>query len=156
MPYRCRDCRKYFSVRTGTAIEASNLSMRKWAYAIYLWLTSLKGVSAMKLQRDLRVSYPTAWFVAHRLRESFVSQAALFSGPVEVDEMYMGEKRTPGYAIANLKVSYTYAQQHLAHQFSVSVFNIGDRLYRNHSSFIKDFAPGIGRGVRFTYMARFF
>ena len=93
MPYRCRDCRKYFSVRTGTAIEASNLSMRKWAYAIYLWLTSLKGVSAMKLQRDLRVSYPTAWFVAHRLRESFASQAALFSGPVEVDETYMGGKR---------------------------------------------------------------
>ena len=93
MPYRCRDCRKYFSVRTGTAIEASNLSMRKWAYAIYLWLTSLKGVSAMKLQRDLKVSYPTAWFVAHRLRESFASQAVLFSGPVEVDETYMGGKR---------------------------------------------------------------
>ena len=71
-------------------------------------------------------------------------------------QTFTGEKRTPGYAIANLKVSYTYAQQHLAHQFSVSVFNIGDRLYRNHSSFIKDFAPEIGRGVRFTYMARFF
>ena len=93
MPYRCRDCRKYFSVKTGTAIEASNLPMRKWAYAIYLWLTSLKGVSAMKLQRDLKVSYPTAWFIAHRLREAFTSQAALFSGPVEVDETYMGGKR---------------------------------------------------------------
>ena len=71
-------------------------------------------------------------------------------------QTFTGEKRTPGYAIANLKVSYTYAQQHLAHQFSVSVFNIGDRIYRNHSSFIKDLAPEIGRGVRFTYMARFF
>ena len=93
MPYRCRDCRKYFSVKTGTAIEASNLPMRTWAYAIYLWLTSLKGVSAMKLQRDLKVSYPTAWFVAHRLREAFASQAGVFSGPVEVDETYMGGKR---------------------------------------------------------------
>ena len=95
MPYRCQDCRKYFSVKTGTAIEASNLPMRKWAYAIYLWLTSLKGVSAMKLQRDLKVSYPTAWFIAHRLREAFTSEASLFlfSGPVEVDETYMGGKR---------------------------------------------------------------
>ena len=45
---------------------------------------------------------------------------------------------------------------HLAHQFSVNVFNLGDRLYRNHSSFIKDLASEIGRGVRFTYMVRFF
>ena len=93
MPYRCRDCRKYFSVRTGTAIEASNLPMRKWAYAIYLWLTSLKGVSAMKLQRDLKVSYPTSWFVSHRLREAFAHQEGLFTGPVEVDETYFGGKR---------------------------------------------------------------
>jgi iron complex outermembrane receptor protein len=55
-----------------------------------------------------------------------------------------------------LKASYTYARQHLAHQFSVNVFNVGDRLYRNHSSFIKELAPEIGRGVRFTYMVRFF
>ena len=56
----------------------------------------------------------------------------------------------------NLKASYTYAQQHLAHQFAVKVFNLSDRLYRNHSSFIKDLAPEIGRGVRLTYTMRFF
>ena len=66
------------------------------------------------------------------------------------------ETPTAGYALMDLKASYTYAQQHLAHQFSVNVFNLGDRLYRNHSSFIKDLAPEIGRGVRFTYMVRFF
>ena len=94
MPYRCTDCRKYFSVRTGTAIEASNLPMRKWAYAIYLWVTSLKGVSSRKLRRDLKVSQPTAWFMAHRLREAFAAQGGLFAtGPVEVDETYMGGKR---------------------------------------------------------------
>ena len=93
MPYRCRDCRKYFSVRIGTAIESSNLPMQKWAYGTYLWLTSLKGVSAMKLHRDLEVSYPTAWFMAHRLREAFADHIGQFSGPVEVDETYMGGKR---------------------------------------------------------------
>ncbi len=71
-------------------------------------------------------------------------------------QTFTGEMRTPGYAVVNLKASYTHAQQHLAHQFSVNVFNVGNRLYRNHSSFIKDLAPEIGRGVRFTYMVRFF
>ena len=71
-------------------------------------------------------------------------------------QTFTDETRTPGYAVVNLKASYIYAQQHLAHQFSVNVFNAGNRLYRNHSSFIKDLAPEIGRGVRFTYMMRFF
>ncbi len=94
MPYRCRDCRKYFSVKTGSAIESSNLQMKKWAYAIYLWVTSLKGVSSCKLRRDLGVSQPTAWFMAHRLREAFTSKGGLFTtGPVEVDETYVGGKR---------------------------------------------------------------
>ncbi len=71
-------------------------------------------------------------------------------------QTFTTETRTPGYTVVNLKASYTIPQRHLAHQFSVNVFNIGDRLYRNHSSFIKDLAPEIGRGVRFTYMVRFF
>jgi iron complex outermembrane receptor protein len=71
-------------------------------------------------------------------------------------DIYPGERPTAGYAVMNLKASYTVAQTHWAHQFAVNVFNLGDQLYRNHSSFIKDLAPEIGRGVRFTYTARFF
>ena len=71
-------------------------------------------------------------------------------------QLFTAETRTPGYTVMHLKASYTIPQQHLAHQFSVDVFNIGDRLYRNHSSFIKDLAPEIGRGVRFSYMVRVF
>jgi iron complex outermembrane receptor protein len=52
--------------------------------------------------------------------------------------------------------SYTIAQQHLLHSFSVNVFNIGDRLYRNHLSFIKNLAPEIGRGIRVSYTVRLF
>ena len=55
MPYRCKDCRKHFSVKIGTVMEASNLSYQKWAVAIYLVATSLKGVSSMKLHRDLKI-----------------------------------------------------------------------------------------------------
>ena len=61
MPYRCRDCRRYFSLKTGTAMEASNIPLKKWAWAIYLELTNLKGVSSMKLHRDLKVTQSTAW-----------------------------------------------------------------------------------------------
>ncbi len=53
MPYWCTNCRKYFSVKTGTAMADSNLPLRKWALGIYLCLTSLKSVSSMKLHRDL-------------------------------------------------------------------------------------------------------
>ena len=93
MPYRCKDCRKYFSLKKGTAMEKSPLPLRKWGWAIYIELTSLKGVSAMKLHRDLDVSYPTAWFMLHRIREAFADVAPIFDGPVEVDEAYFGGKR---------------------------------------------------------------
>ena len=90
MPYRCRDCRKYFSVKTGTALESSKVSYQQWVWAIYLELTSLKGVSSMKLHRDLDVTQKTAWFMLHRIREAFSRTGQAFAGPVEVDETYVG------------------------------------------------------------------
>ena len=94
MPYWCADCRSYFSVRTGTPIARSNVSLRKWAIAIYLCLTNLKSVSSMKLQRDIGVSQPTAWFMLHRIRQAWaVEHDDQFDGPVEVDETYFGGKR---------------------------------------------------------------
>ena len=94
MPYWCSDCRSYFSVRTGTAIERSKIPLRKWAVAIYLEMTSLKGVSSMKLHRDLKISQKSAWFMLHRIREAWsVPGPGAFSGPVEADETYIGGKR---------------------------------------------------------------
>ncbi len=93
MPYWCTDCRSYFSVRTGTALERSKVPLRKWAVAIYLELTSLKSVSSMKLHRDIGVSQPAAWFMLHRIREAWGRPAVPpFAGPVEVDETYVGGK----------------------------------------------------------------
>jgi iron complex outermembrane recepter protein len=66
------------------------------------------------------------------------------------------ETRTPGYATVNLTASYTIAQQHVAQTISVNAFNLNNRLYFNHLSFIKDFAPEIGRGVRLVYTIRWF
>ena len=91
MPYWCPACRRYFSVRIGTAFERSKVPLRKWAYAIYLEMTSLKGISSMKLHREIGVTQRTAWFMLHRIREAWATEReGLFSGPVEVDETYFG------------------------------------------------------------------
>lgn len=92
MPYRCRDCKRYFSVKTGTCMAQSPIPLRKWVYAIYLELTSLKGTSSMKLHRDLGVRQATAWFMLQRIRESFADDGpkVRFDGPVEVDETFIG------------------------------------------------------------------
>ena len=105
MPFRCRPCNKTFSIRTGTVLAASNMSLRKWAYAIYLELTSLKGVSSMKLHRDLGISQKAAWFMLQRIREAFrMDMLPEFAGPVEVDESYFGglEKNKHASKKANL------------------------------------------------------
>ena len=95
MPYWCTDCRSYFSVKTGTVMQASKLPLRKWAIGIYLCLTSLKSVSSMKLQRDLKIGQKAAWFMLHRIREAWSVEIDDddFGGPVEVDETYVGGKR---------------------------------------------------------------
>ncbi len=93
LPYRCRDCRKFFSVRHGSVMGQSKIPLCKWALAIHLNATSLKGVSSVKLHRDLGITQKSAWFMAHRLREAFASEQGLFAGPVEIDETYIGGKR---------------------------------------------------------------
>ena len=89
-PYRCRTCRKDFSVKTGTLLHRSHLPLSKWAIAYYLFATSLKGVSSMKLYRDLGITQKTAWYMAHRIRQTLASEGDKFAGAVEVDEAYIG------------------------------------------------------------------
>ena len=91
-PYRCRDCRKDFSVKLGTLMEGSKLGFQTWAMAIYLMMTGLKGTSSMKLHRDLGITQKTAWHLAHRIRETWSDPESPFAGPVEVDETHIGGK----------------------------------------------------------------
>lgn len=85
-----------------------------------------------------------------------VRPEAVFVGKRDRGDIFTLETPTAGYGLFNLNASYTISNQHTAHIFSLASNNLGDRLYRNHLSFIKDLAPEPGRGIRFSYTLRFF
>lgn len=98
MPYRCRDCGKRFSVKTNSVMHASNVGYQKWAIAVYLMTTSLKGVSSMKLHRDIGVTQKTAWYMLHRLRLAYETEGEVFDSEVEVDETFVGGRESNKHA----------------------------------------------------------
>ena len=105
LPYWCGSCRRHFSVRSGTVMHRSKIPLRKWAIAIYLWATSLKGVSSMKLHRDLNITQKSAYFLAQRLREAWSDMGGDMAGPVEVDETYVGGKAKNMHAAQRAKLT---------------------------------------------------
>src|SRR5437879_9888331 len=66
--FKCKECRKPFSVTVGTVFERSHIALHHWVYATHLYTASKKGFSAHQLHRTLTVTYKTAWFMAHRIR----------------------------------------------------------------------------------------
>ena len=102
-PFRCRTCRKDFSVKTGTVLHSSNIPLSKWAIGFYLSMTNLKGVSSMKLHRDLGITQRSAWHMAHRIRETLDATGGKFAGPVEADETYIGGKEGNKHESKKLK-----------------------------------------------------
>ena len=90
--YRCNACREDFTVRTGTIFERSHVPLHKWIYAMYLLVTSRKGISSLQLSKEIGITQKSAWFVLQRLREACGNDIAKLSGIVEVDETYIGGK----------------------------------------------------------------
>lgn len=88
----CLDCEYQFSVTVGTVFHDSHVPLTKWFFAIRLMVSAKKGISAKQLERELDVSYETAWYMAHRIRVAMKDEMALLQGIVEVDETYIGGK----------------------------------------------------------------
>ena len=101
--YHCNGCAANFTVKTGTIMHDSKLPLSKWALAFYLFATNLKGVSSMKLHRDLDITQKTAWYLAHRIRESWGEDEDKFAGAVEVDETFVGGKEGNKHADKKLR-----------------------------------------------------
>ena len=90
--YRCGECRQEFTVRTGTIFERSHVPLHKWLYAMYLVVTSRRGISSMQLAKEIGVTQKTAWFILGRLREACGDDVDKLNGIVEIDETYIGGK----------------------------------------------------------------
>ena len=97
--WKCKGCRKQFTVTVKTIFADSHIPLHKWLLAIHLMASSKKGISAHQLMRNLDIkSYQTAWFMAHRIRWALTQEPAkgVFQGIVEVDETYIGGKLRVG------------------------------------------------------------
>ena len=80
--WHCGDCRKKFTVRVGTLYERSHVPIHQWLYATHLLCSSKKGISSHQLSRMLGVTYKTAWFMAHRIREGMKPTGATLARSV--------------------------------------------------------------------------
>jgi transposase-like protein len=127
----CKSCRKKFTVTVGTIFERSHIGLAKWMLAFRLMASSKKGVSAHQLHRSLGITYKSAWFMAHRIREAMNMPSEPLGGPgkfVEVDETYVGGKEANKHASKRAKHKDVFGEK----QAVVSLVERGGKVRSHH------------------------
>jgi len=163
--YRCsdKDCRADFTVRVGTVFESSHIPLHKWLMAAYLLCSSKKGISSHQIHRTMGVTYKTAWFMTHRIREAMREGALLpIGGPgttVEADETFIGRNplrkkaRGTGHKLCVLSLVERGGRVrsfHVEDTKAVSIVPIVNENISHESCLMTDENPSYGRvGQRF-------
>ncbi|MFT4245844.1 MAG: IS1595 family transposase [Micrococcaceae bacterium] len=96
--YRCLECKKDFTVRTGTLLERSHVPLHKWLYAMCLFIANCKGIPSTLLAKQLGVTQKTAWYMLQRIRQSCNGSEAKLEGVVEADETFIGGREKNKHA----------------------------------------------------------
>ena len=97
----CKKCRKDFTVRIGTVFENSNIGLHKWLYAMYLFVTSRKGIPSLPLSKEIGITQKSAWFLLQKIRASCKQSMQLLDGIVEIDETYIGGREKSRHEAKN-------------------------------------------------------
>lgn len=133
--WKCKDCREQFSVMVGTVFERSKIPLNKWLLAVQFMAASKKGMSAHQMHRMLGLTYKTAWFMAHRIREAMKTGGGLLGsggGIVEVDETYWGNagKQPKGARGAAHKMKVISLVERDGQKRSFHVANVNEKTLR--------------------------
>jgi transposase-like protein len=106
--YRCPDCKKVFTVRTGTIFGRSHISLNMWLYAMYLLVTARKGISSLQLSKEIGITQKSAWFMLQRLRTACGNNGNIdcifLRGIIEADEAYLGGRESNKHASKKLRI----------------------------------------------------